>query len=58
MDRPNIVLMMTDQQHWDSLRFLGFEPMVTPNLAGYDEAWIPDPMGIPGELDTKPHRHP
>ena len=32
MDRPNIVLMMTDQQRWDTLRFLGFEHMVTPNL--------------------------
>jgi arylsulfatase len=29
---PNIVLIMTDQQRWDTLRCLGFSHMITPNL--------------------------
>lgn len=30
--RPNILLIMTDQQRWDTLRCLGFEHMATPNI--------------------------
>ena len=29
---PNIVLMMTDQQRWDTLRCLGYEHMITPHI--------------------------
>jgi arylsulfatase A-like enzyme len=32
MDQPNIVLMMTDQQRWDTLRCLGYEHMITPHI--------------------------
>ncbi len=32
MDRPNIILMMTDQQRWDTVGYLGFEHMITPSL--------------------------
>jgi len=32
MSRPNIVLMMSDQQRWDTLGCLGFEHAVTPNI--------------------------
>lgn len=32
MTRPNIVLIMTDQQRYDTIRALGYELMITPNL--------------------------
>jgi arylsulfatase len=32
MNQPNIVLMMTDQQRWDTLRCLGYEHMITPHI--------------------------
>ena len=32
MKKPNIVLMMTDQQRWDTLGCLGFDHMITPNI--------------------------
>jgi len=31
-DKPNIVLIMTDQQRWDTLACLGFEHVITPNI--------------------------
>lgn len=31
-DRPNIVLIITDQQRWDTIRALGADHMTTPNL--------------------------
>ena len=31
-DRPNILLLMTDQQRWDSLSCYGGEVVATPNL--------------------------
>ena len=30
--KPNIVLIMTDQQRWDTLGCLGFDHMITPNI--------------------------
>lgn len=32
MSKPNIVLIMADQQRWDTLSCLGFEHMITPNI--------------------------
>ena len=32
MVQPNIVLIMTDQQRWDTLRCLGYEHMITPHI--------------------------
>ena len=32
--RPNIVLIMTDQQRWDTLACLGYEHMMTPHIDG------------------------
>lgn len=31
-DTPNILLIMTDQQHWDTLRCHGYDHMITPNV--------------------------
>lgn len=32
MPRPNLVVIMSDQQRWDTLRCCGYEHMITPNL--------------------------
>ena len=32
MPRPNIVMIMSDQQRWDTLAGLGYEHMITPHL--------------------------
>ena len=32
MPRPNIILIMTDQQRWDTLGCYGFDHMITPNI--------------------------
>ena len=29
---PNIVLIMTDQQRWDTLGCLGYDHMITPHI--------------------------
>ena len=31
-DAPNILLIMTDQQRWDTLRCYGYDHMITPNV--------------------------
>ena len=31
-DRPNVILIMTDQQRWDTLSCLGYEHMITPHV--------------------------
>ena len=30
--KPNIILIMTDQQRWDTLSCLGFDHVLTPNI--------------------------
>ncbi len=32
MDRPNILLVMSDQQRWDTLGRYGYPHMITPHL--------------------------
>ena len=32
MPQPNIILIMTDQQRWDTLRCYGYEHMITPHV--------------------------
>jgi arylsulfatase A-like enzyme len=32
MNKPNIVLIMTDQQRWDTLGCLGYDHMITPHI--------------------------
>jgi arylsulfatase A-like enzyme len=50
-DRPNILLMMTDQQRFDTIRAAGFSYMQTPNLDRlasegclYTHAYSPNPI--------------
>ncbi|CAG7635644.1 arylsulfatase [Paenibacillus allorhizosphaerae] len=54
MQRPNVVLIMTDQQRWDTLGCYGNEVIQTPNLdwlasegTVFDSAYSPSPSCIP-----------
>ena len=53
-EKPNIVLIMTDQQRWDSLGCYGCEAIETPNLdrlaregARYDRCYVSSPICTP-----------
>jgi len=44
MNRPNVLVIMTDQQRYDSLRCYGFRGVRTPNL---------DRMAVPPENSVR-----
>ena len=53
-DQPNVVLLFTDQQRFDTIAAAGFDHMVTPNLdrlanegALFTHAYTPNPVCIP-----------
>jgi arylsulfatase len=53
-DRPNIILIITDQQRFDTIRALGFPYMDTPNLdrlveegVAFTNCFIPAPSCVP-----------
>lgn len=53
-ERPNILIIMTDQQRHDTIGHLGYEHMVTPNLdrvaregCSYINAYTPNPICCP-----------
>jgi arylsulfatase A-like enzyme len=53
-DKPNILLLFTDQQRFDTINALGFDYMVTPNLnrlvregCAFTHACTPNPVCIP-----------
>ena len=53
-ERPNIILMITDQQRFDTIRGLGFPYMDTPNLdrliaegTTFTNAFITAPSCVP-----------
>lgn len=59
IDRPNILLIFTDQQRWDTLAAYGNEHIRTPNLdrlaaqgAVFDTAITPCPMCLPARTCT------
>jgi hypothetical protein len=35
-ERPNVLILMTDQQRWDSIKALGAPWMITPHLDRLD----------------------
>ena len=52
--RPNILILMTDQQRYDTIKAHGFDHMVTPNLdrlaeegTSYSRAYTPNPICCP-----------
>lgn len=54
LDKPNILLLMTDQQRFDTIRAGGFEHMHTPNLDRlvkegclFTHAYTPNPICLP-----------
>ena len=40
MNRPNVLLMYTDQQRWDALRAAGNSEIITPNLDALAESGV------------------
>ena len=54
MTRPNILLITTDQQRYDTIHAAGFDYMITPNLDRlaaegciYTNAYSPNPVCLP-----------
>ena len=54
MTRPNIILIITDQQRWDTIGGLGFPVMQTPNLdrlvregVAFDQCYCTAPSCVP-----------
>jgi len=40
MRRPNVLIILTDQQRWDTIQRAGYEHMVTPNLDALAEGGV------------------
>lgn len=65
MNRPNIVVVMTDQQRWDTLGVYGNTHIRTPNLdrlandgALFEHAFVPIPLCIPSRASLFTGQHP
>lgn len=65
MSRPNIVVVMTDQQRWDTLGVYGNEHIHTPNLdrlanggALFEQAFVPIPLCVPSRASLFTGRYP
>jgi arylsulfatase A-like enzyme len=62
---PNIILIMTDQQRYDTIRYVGAEQMITPNLdrlaregVCYDNAFVTAPSCVPSRASFFNGRYP
>ena len=58
-DKPNILLLMTDQQRFDTIRAAGYSYMHTPNLDRlvkdgclYTHAYTPNPICLPARYNA------
>lgn len=65
MGRPNIVIVMTDQQRWDTLGVYGNDRIGTPNLdrlaregALFEQAFVPVPLCIPSRASLFTGQYP
>lgn len=65
MGQPNIVVVMTDQQRWDTLGAYGNDRIQTPNLdrlaagaALFEQAFVPVPLCIPSRASLFTGRYP
>jgi arylsulfatase len=63
-DQPNILLLMTDQQRWDSLGCYGFEAAHTPNLdrlasdgALFERCYVNNPICTPSRASMFTGKH-
>ncbi|MGH2367816.1 MAG: sulfatase-like hydrolase/transferase, partial [Chloroflexota bacterium] len=64
-DRPNVLVIMTDQQRWDTLGYTGRTPCRTPNLdrlagtgVAFDRCVTPDPICSPARAALFTGRYP
>lgn len=65
MGRPNIVVIMTDQQRWDTLGVYGNDRIRTPNLdrlasegALFEQAFVPVPLCVPSRASLFTSQYP
>jgi arylsulfatase A-like enzyme len=65
MNRPNIVLIYTDQQRWDTISALGNPLIETPNLdrlcrtgTAFDHAFVNCPVCMPSRMSMLSGRYP
>lgn len=65
MNRPNIVLIYTDQQRWDTIAALGNSHIRTPNLdrlcrtgTAFDHAFVNCPVCMPSRMSMLSGRYP
>ncbi|MDA3963619.1 MAG: sulfatase-like hydrolase/transferase [Planctomycetota bacterium] len=65
MKRPNVLLLYTDQQRWDSIGASGLQPCLTPNLdalaakgALFDHCFVNAPVCMPSRQSMLAGRYP
>ena len=65
LDRPNVLILHTDQQRWDTLRCMGNELMHTPNLdklaaegAMFTNCFVNNPVCMPSRMSLMTGRYP
>ncbi len=65
MRRPNILLIYTDQQRWDTIHCAGNEHIITPNLdalagsgALFDNAFCNNPVCMPSRMSLLTGQYP
>lgn len=65
MNRPNILLIYTDQQRWDALGANGNSEIITPNLDrlaaegnNYDHFFVNNPVCMPSRVSMLTGRYP
>jgi len=63
--RPNILIFMTDQQRWDSLKLNGNRLSITPNLdqlmaesINFDHCFVQSPLCMPSRVSFLSGRYP
>ena len=65
LDRPNVLILHTDQQRWDTLRCMGNELMHTPNLdklaadgAMFTNCFVNNPVCMPSRMSLMTGQYP
>ncbi len=65
LDRPNVLILHTDQQRWDTMRCMGNELMHTPNLdklaaegAMFTNCFVNNPVCMPSRMSLMTGQYP